>query len=432
MKERLCIPATIDLKRIGFLFFQFLFACSFIFIDTRSIYMNITTTPGILYIFRYFAPIVFLAGMFLFSPKIKIKKFERTITVVGLLMCYLMVYFLLQSNHRGSLLKITIPFVAVLVYYFLWGKYDDTSALLITIKNIIVIIAIGSLLLWFFGPILHILKPSGYVFSTWTPTGKPEKTAHYLYLYFETQKATMGTILNEPFTRNTAIFVEAPMASFYFTVGLLIEYITDKNLFKMGVLILAIFSTLSVTGYCIVAIFIFLHYIQSDSNSGISKLIKFVFFPIAIIIIISFLIFFLSAKMGTRSANTRTDDFVVCFKTWLQSPILGVGVGNNDAIFANMDGWRIREKGLSNSPSQILAHGGLYISALYMGAILSGYYHIIKSKNKRMFIFLTIFLINFTFAITSYLYLTLYIFIFVADNQFNQKGRSLIWLSKNP
>ena len=431
MKDRLCIPATIDLKRIGFLFFQFLFACSFILIDTRSIYMNITTTPGILNIFRYFAPIIFLAGMFLFSPKIEIKKIERTITVVGLLLCYLLVYFLLQSNHRGSLLKITIPFVAVLVYYFLWGKYDDTPALLITIKNIILTIAIVSLLLWLLGSVLNIIKPSGYVFSTWTSTGIPERGAHYFYLYFETQEATMGSILSEAFTRNTAIFVEAPMASFYFTVGLLIEYITDKNLLKMVVLMLAIFSTLSVTGYCIVAIFIFLHYIQSESKSRISKLIKFVFFPIAIMIIISFLLFFLSAKMGTKSADARTDDFVVCFKTWLQSPIFGVGIGNNEAIYANMDGWRIKEMGLSNSPTQILAHGGLYISTLYLGAILSGYYHIMKNKNKKMFIFLTIFLINFTFAITSYIYLTLYIFVFVADSQFNQKGRSLIWLSKN-
>lgn len=306
--------------------------------------------------------------------------------------------------------------IVISTSYFL-SDSDSKYKILIAIKNIIFVIACISLFFWFFGSTLHIISANGLIESNWTGTSTYKLVPNYYNFYYEPQKIF---VFNNVYVRNSAIFTEAPMASYIFVIALIIElYLnkSQKNRIIIFVLILSILSTTSTTGLlCLVLIMVY-KLINSQYTNILIKIIKLIFFPLIFIILLNILLYLINNKINTNSGTIRIDDFVVGFKTWLKAPIFGHGYGNDQALIDNMNWWRTN-LGFSNSLTQLLAQGGLFMLGIYLYPIINCFVYYAKLKNFHLCMVIVLFVFLFTFTITTYQYITI-LFIFMLYDKFS-------------
>ncbi|RVU70940.1 MULTISPECIES: O-antigen ligase family protein [Lactobacillus] len=235
-------------------------------------------------------------------------------------------------------------------------------------------------------------------------------------IYFETQRVVfpfIGEII-----RNSAIFTEAPMASLNFSIALLVE-ILDRHSGRINkiVLVLAILSTFSTTGYIFIVILFILIFFKKDAGINVYKLI--ISIPVLVLFILV-LVYLLKQKStyGVESTALRVDDFRAGILTWLQHPILGSGLSNTTFLVKNMGMWRTNT-GFSNSITEILAEGGVYLSYLYFYAFFKGLSNSIKNKNKEYSIFVIMTFYLFVTTIFTYQYILLFLLVWFRSSRFS-------------
>ncbi len=360
--------------------------------------------------------------------------------LTGLLLVGAGTYILSRKNYQRHFLNGIITSVALLVYLFLYylrdnfiyGVYSQLVVRLILrmcviclvcfamrdehkqklyeiIENIILVIAVISLVFWVAGSLLGILHPNGVEYTTWSNDGSEVAINKYYNLYFETQVQNFGGV---SIVRNSSIFTEAPMASFMFGLALLVELFKKKDTdYKKAVLlIIAVVSTFSTTGYVVVIAAVFMKYLLSQSHNRVYSVIRMAVIPVALIILVIVADRLLQSKLESTSGSTRIDDFSAGFRAWMDHPFMGNGYYNN-SYMQYMSTYRMKNTGFSNSLMQMLAYGGLYLLLPFAGSAAYGIFKLVRKKDWNELTFVVLFLLMFIFTVVTFQMLPLYFFL---------------------
>ena len=390
---------------------------SFIFIlECRSIWLSIPVVSNKLYAFLFLLLTITAVLRLLTMPldRIGIKKASLYSAIISV---FFAMWFI-ATRYYGLIVGLRhLATVIIIIFSYFSSVKKEKFRLFNIYKQIILFIVALSLFFWLFGSILGIIHSTGSVESTWT--GKENVITlipTYYNIYFETQNIyVFGTSI----IRNTAIFTEAPMASSHFSLAFLIELLVNKKIKIKNLLLLGIgvLTTTSTTGV-ILLLFNIVYYLIVDGRQGkIIKLLTWILFPIVFVISLKIGDTLLSSRLSTISGSIRTDDFIIGIKTWLQKPIFGSGFSNQKSIVANMGMWRSDNLGFSNSPTQILAQGGILMTTLYIIPFINGLVHYLKMRQIKYILFLLSVLYLFTFTVTTYQYIMIVLLCFFQDSE---------------
>lgn len=338
------------------------------------------------------------------------------------LLLYLGVFIIFNKTNMREYILYLISFIMIILLYILNNFDKKIPIILYRYSTIVYYIAMISCVIWLFGSILHLISPSGTISTIWTWTGEPKEINTFWLIQFEPQVLPRSFGFFEKFSnlvRNTSIFTEAPMASFNFSVALLIEVFLKKkiNFNKFIVFCIAIATTFATTGYVVIAgIFVYM-YLTKQFNSKILKLIRLFFIPIALIVGGYTIITLISEKLSVGSGMIRVDDFVAGYKTWKNNLIFGAGF-ENTKIFENyMSSFRSYNKGYSNSVMQILGQGGIWLFLPYAASFANSIFNSVKKIDINRLFFTMLFLFLFTVTIVSYQYLCIYCLAVIFDGK---------------
>ena len=349
---------------------------------------------------------------------------------------FILIYILFQTVIAYYSLEDSLRFAALafvlLIYHFICG--DEKLGFYKKLSNIMLGIAIISLFFWVFGTVLGIIKPTGTIYTTWTSwsisgQGTLKAVRNYYNIYFEAQSwgtdKALGIITNLNIIRNTGMFTETPMYSFLLVLSICIELFLKKekrDKKKIIIFLITVITTISTTGYVLSIIVLFADYLLNSEKESIRKLIKKMLLPVVLIAVIIAVSQFVKSKLSTSSAMTRIDDFIVGFMAWKDSPIFGNGMGNTYSYQQYMASRRANNAGLSNSITQILAFGGLYLILPYIYCAYRGIRICLKQKDLMRIAFFSLFLLMLVFTIAPFQAIPLYVFIEMGFHD-NYKGK---------
>lgn len=283
------------------------------------------------------------------------------------------------------------------------------------LSSIIAWLALSSSILWLFGPFLGVLKPNCTFPDTWSDGSLSSGEAFGYYgLLYQLQWSGFGSFFG---FRNTSIFGEGPAFAFYLIIALLVElfYFKKYKLWRVFSFIAALVTSFSTTGWILaLGIFVAYFYSKSTISKRARNLIVFIAFCLfCAAFSVSHVLF--ASKVDTSSGAIHMDDFKAGFAAWLSSPILGNGIGNNDAVVPFMSSSRDNNTGFSNTFLFVLATGGL----LYFALWLASFWRYYRAKGNTRWFGLFFFLVV-CFSNVSY-------FAFAAF--FLSYGISLLFLS---
>ena len=381
-----------------------------IIIDARSIYMSdyaLGKLPNYLVLASSFVCVC----MIIFSQgSVQCRHLAKALRLCVLAGIFLLILYLAKPFNINVNIQWLIRISTLLLYFIVCQ--DNRLSLLTAYKNIMVFIAIESLFFWLCGSLLGIIEHTGYLYSTWTANENEISVCPSYYgIYFETQRT--NSFDNTGLVRNTAIFTEAPMASMNFSIALLAEYLLKKKPYMPFVLVLclAIFSTVSTTGYMVLLLLLIFKLIMYPVRTSFWKIAKIFGLPIATMIIAAVGIYVLADKQDTMSLLLRVDDFIVGYSTWIESPLFGWGAGNTYALEQHMDFWRAKQTGFSNSVFMILAQGGIYLGLPYIVSAIYVIANTHKIKAYKALCFMLIYLIMLSVTVAPFVNITFVVFI---------------------
>ena len=330
---------------------------------------------------------------------------RQTIFYIFLIIAYLAVYICVRPVNANGTLQLVLSIIAISMIAF---GTKDISGVLQYYRRTIIIIAVISLFFWIFGSMLSNLQPSGEIYSVWTGDGDHILVKNYYYLYFQQQ---MSNIKQIDAVRNIAFFCEAPMAAFHFSLAFLIEMFFRKKPSKTNIvlLVVAMLSTISITGYLVLLAGFSAKYLLSHSKQKLIHVIKIVSVPIAMGAVMYVMLYLYNLKANSASGYARLNDFIVGFQVWKKHFLFGVGYGNYDEIKKMMPLWRSSNTGFSNSVMLVVDYGGLYFGMAYLFLIVKGMIGAVKYKKYNSFSFLLIFTGIFIVTNIPFVYLTLLI-----------------------
>ena len=384
----------------------------FIFIiDCRSLYQTTFNLGNYLNIILIFLMVIYLG---LVMKKIQKNVLVNTIEVSGIIILYLLIYGIFKSQG----LKFYELVIIILLSFWIirLGPWENKIPRILTYYgNLISIVALVAIFFWIFGSVLKIISPSGVVSSTWgASNGGYNLVPTYHNLYFETQKSDFTFTIWGTISRNSAIFTEGPMASLNFSIGLLTQLYRLKSKWgklKTIILILAILTTFSVTGY-ILLLGLGLIFLVRQSKKIPNELISYFYGFVLLLIVILTVVVLYNSKLSSNAASVsvRKDDYMVGFRAWLSNPILGIGIQNYGGLKNFMESWRYFNTGFSNSVMDILSGGGIYLGAGYLFCFIKGFIDSYKSDEKKVLFILAMF---YLFVTTFFTYTDILLFCMV-------------------
>lgn len=315
--------------------------------------------------------------------------------------------YLLSLHNLDGTLRLFVACALLLMYCICCiNTQDDFINVMKKLYIVIFIVVVISLVMWFFGSILHVISPSGTIYSDWN-----NRTVNTYYgIYYEPQTA-YGLLTGNSIIRNCAFFTEAPMCSFVFSIGLLIyEYILKgKSLCVRAIFYIGIFSTICSTGYIILLLLIALKIVVYKPRNKLQFFLKlFSLVASSLLLVLVWTIFM--NKLDTMSGNTRVDDFFAGYKAWRENPIFGNGIENLLCIQQYMSSFRLNDNGFSNSIMQILSDGGVALFILYLFSAFVEVKKLLIIKDYYALSFVLLFLLMFSITLVSYTNLTVFFF----------------------
>ena len=383
-------------------------------VDCRAMIGYMDITPKWWFVFKNSVMILLLIVAICVRNNGKVVMSKKQLMSIFLLGGYLLCYLMMSGYSLFSNFQRIAIVLLLLIYSALEEKRDGIQELLCKYKNIVFVVAIGSFILWLMGVVLKLGIPYSVIYTSWSGTDKLRMIESYYGIC-----NLIGTvdILGMTIPKNAAIFTEAPMASFNFCIALMTELFLEKksSKVKISVFVMAIVSTFSSTGLTFLIMLLVLKYSAQKQRDNIRVIIKCFILPIMSVVGILLAMEMFNAKMTVNSGVIRLDDFVVCFQAWKTKKLLGAGVGNDQYLIHFMGNWRAFNQGLSNSPGQILAHGGIWITAVYVWAIFYSLYKMLKEKNNKNLIYFILFLYLFAITVCSYQYVTYTILIWAVQ-----------------
>ena len=328
-------------------------------VSCNSVYMNmIGTNFNRIIVACYCINIVLL----LFMNGLKIKALHKYFIFLVIYYAYLLMFYLINDigTYSFEFVSYFVILLPLIVLYFLNISSEEIKKMLIKLKNTMLVLSVFSLFMYFLTN-FNLITNYKYALVSWSATDSIPSVAN---LYFMPQ----GTV------RNSLFFVEPAMYSIFLTLSMAIELMDkDKKINKI-LLLITIFTTTSTTGILLGILIFVIDYIKKSKKG-----LLFMILPFIVLIGILFAFSVFVQKTTSVSYQTRMDDYVACYKTWIEHPIFGSGFMNNNSIREHMSYFRKNNLGLSNSLFVVLAQGGIYLLFIYLIPIIS----ILKNKFKQ-------------------------------------------------
>lgn len=265
-------------------------------------------------------------------------------------------------------------FLPILMMYLMKnGNVDGVLSIYKKYSTIVECLAVISTVVWFFTEVVSVFSPNMSVNIAW---GNEHTVKGVFGLYFECQlENTFGLYIY----RNSGIFCEAPMFSLVLSFALLYELFLRGQIKKnrIAILVIAILTTLTSTGFLILILCFGLSYWKKIENGRNEIKILYLIGMLILIPVAYFLsASILEAKSLRGSYSIRIVDYIVGIQAFLKNPLTGSGYGsisqlieNKASLLANY-GLRLNGVGYSNSLTAIIGQGGLYMSILYFAPFI--------------------------------------------------------------
>lgn len=296
-------------------------------------------------------------------------------------------FFLIVTGYNIILffLVYIICFPLLIDYFCLCFRINRIPSLFCKLSQLIVLLTIASLVLWYLGPLTKQISENCEIRILWEHM---MTVKGYWWLLFKSQVEDGTYIAYEKVWRNSSIFTEAPMFNLWLCVSLVTELFLRKKMriFNVIILIGGVASTYSTTGIMCVILLIVLFVYNRIHLLG--KKIKIPFVLKLVIIIVGVYYGYilasqvLSMKEESTSYSSRLRDYEMSFSMFRSNPIFGIGFGNQNR----------NTMGYSNSIVTLLGQGGLWLTLIVYSPIIAG---IVKGyrESKYTFIGLALFFI---------------------------------------
>lgn len=307
--------------------------------------------------------------------------------IIFLIIYLIIVTFYWRFKAIGTLncpYYLIYAFSSMMIFNYLLivrNKYIEFFSIFV---RFISIIAVISLFFWFFGSTLGIVDSTGNWYINW---GGYRNIKSFYNIYFEIQGASVDFLGIHFGRKNCAIFTEAPMASFMFSLALIfnINYTKIKPYVINLILVMAILSTFSTMGFIVLLLCIMQKFMTIKYKSEYGKVFKVFFVIIIIFIIVALGYQAIVTKSNSISWSVRVSKISEEIKAFFNSPLLGNGFGKYTY-------------GSSNSFFALLADGGLTIWGIYYIPII----YILVLKERKFDWFLVIYTCMFLFTVVQY------------------------------
>ena len=348
-----------------------------------------------------------------------------------IIMLYLLLFVLLDPVNYRRVLRCGLLLWSVIIFLDSRGGKEKAASRLGAFRDVVVIVAGVSVVCWFLLSLLHLVPYpwSGSVYVDWSDNGKIIWRTHFVYIYYETQWFITGYV-----ARNSAIFVEGPMANYIFSLAFMTDfYIQDSRGPKAHrrcriILALAMLTTFTATGWFLMALMWIMKNLpdvrkkRRSAGSFREHLAQEKKMIVLVAMVLAFVVLLLWNKTTTESSSIRMDDIRSGFKAWLSSPLWGVGFENTPYIARFASPWRLNNLGYSNSPVEVLAEGGLMLFIPYGWAILRGASRSFRSGNYAHIAFEICFLVLFAVTIIPYQYITMLMVCMLMQDMISFRG----------
>lgn len=264
----------------------------------------------------------------------------------------------LISNYGEYFIGYFLFFMNAMVILFrIYRKNQESFRLLWLLENVILFLAIVSLILWVGTCLLELWGKGSDVYVFW---GGNHYYSNHLNLFVR------RWWYEGDLKKNLGIFVEPPMYGLFLGFGLYTELFMKK---KSNLGIVAIFVITLISCRAILALVIslggilFLFTELFRKKKGAKVLIP-TFWICAFLGAVALIIY--KSKVGWGSFSVHVDDFVACFKCWKEYPIFGCGYDYSYPIYNYVSSFRLDNLGMSNSAGVVLAEGGILLFLYYV------------------------------------------------------------------
>ena len=310
-------------------------------------------------------PIFILLGLLIIS-NYSITKKVNILVFIYLVGALFPMLALRDHNYPSYIIRYVLILPLLWMYLSHRKEFGSSvyNSLFLKYSNVMVIIAVASLVMWFLCSILQVVPATSFFPYEWGSSIDFIPT--YWGVYFETQSIAP---LGEKIWRNTGIFNEGPMYNMALCVAFIIEYFIQpfRSKTKLWILAIAIFTTFTTTGqFFLMGIGIWSVFNRMGRR-----------YRILLLLVVPILLYFgyvvagtllanKKATGGEDSMNLRTEDITWCMEAGMEHPMLGVGLTLREGESL----WHGKTLGRSNSLFAVFARGGLFVLILYIGALL--------------------------------------------------------------
>lgn len=415
MKVRLQMRAAIEYLTVIFMLLDFYtpYSCAL------NIYYPLTRIASIL------VCVLLLINVYLYG----IKNHVLNRWLLYFLPYYILVIiyfsFSVDLEHVYTFVSKFMIILPMLVFLFmLYIERGEMYRLLEKYVNVVTIIAGISLFFWLFGTQMKIIQPTNHIYASW---GGNYNYPMWFGVYTQRQQESFfgATVF-----RNQGIFCEAPMYSFNLVVAIAFELflknhakggfsvtsnsstIIDRQMqhnrfitFRLVLLVVTIFSTVSTTGIILLIMAFVLHYMLTRPRDFFLVKIKPLLVGIIGIAGLYLAIRIFLQKSSSYSWMIRFDDLRAGFLAFLSSPLTGTGFESYANIDMFRSFWRTaggKVAGFSNSIMRILGQGGVLLGLVYFVPIIGAMWRSGKNKQYNILAFTAIITIAFSLTIVCY------------------------------
>lgn len=283
-----------------------------------------------------------------------------------------------------------MPFLWIFIYSLLRLGY--LSVFIKVFVYTITAIAGISLLFWLLGPTLQIIRPNGGVVIAWGNSSHLVDSYYNIYFVTQGYDAWLGNL--HLGVRNSAIYGEAPICCFMFIAASCLNELSLRKTVVRALLVLAILSTLTTTGYLYLLLYAIIFVWRIQSTDLLVVAIKWLSLFVGIAGVCYTIPKILNEKASSGSGMVRAGAMQREFGAFLNSPLWGLGFNQ----YTN---------GSSNSLTSLLADGGVLLWILFYWPLL--YAIVSLCRRRRVFLAAYVVIFSIVFAITVVHYTPMYI-----------------------
>lgn len=323
----------------------------------------------------------------------------KDIRKVGVLAVFFAVFSLLELMIYPQMMLewFRLPFLLI-IYSLFFCVYNRKAEIVNCYYNAFMVLCVLSTFMYIFVEVFQVPVPYTVTNFDWLP-----EYNSYGYIYFRMNMLKPDVIGPITIVRNCGFYTEPGLYAVFIILNLYIYLFIrkKKNLFHFGVLLFALFTTVSTTGWLAFLMMVAFKIVYSEKHSSAARNLIVRSVVIFVATVIAYIVLEQKATNHVNSYTSRGFDLIQGFKLFLQSPLWGWGYKNAD-VFSNVAASfaGVYHKGRANS-------NGVMCALYQIGLIGSMVYYVpaylyIKNNSERhtyerkkliMFCLLLVFLI---------------------------------------